>query len=197
MPKERLKSPRARLFVALDLPEEVRDAVIAWQGGFDDPGLRPIEPAQLHLTLVFLGYQPEREIDRIASLALDARGIRAPTVELEPDPVSVPRARPRLFALDAKAEGVKALQAGVSDRLEAARLYKPEKRPFWPHLTVARVRPERRGARRPARILNPPEPLPNALLEPFFCRRIRLYRSYLRPQGAEYVPMAEIELPAD
>ena len=29
--KERLKSPRARLFVALDLPEDVRDGLAAWQ----------------------------------------------------------------------------------------------------------------------------------------------------------------------
>jgi hypothetical protein len=28
--KERLKSPRARLFVALDLPEETREGIVAW-----------------------------------------------------------------------------------------------------------------------------------------------------------------------
>jgi hypothetical protein len=31
MTKERLKSPRARLFVALDLPDEVRDGLVVWQ----------------------------------------------------------------------------------------------------------------------------------------------------------------------
>jgi len=30
MAKERLKSPRARLFVALDLPEAVRTGIAAW-----------------------------------------------------------------------------------------------------------------------------------------------------------------------
>jgi 2'-5' RNA ligase len=194
MAKERLKSPRARLFVALDIPEDVRDGIVAWQRGLEDPPLRPTAPASLHMTLVFLGYHPEKAIERIAETALDL-SIPAPAVELRPEPVGVPPKRPRLFALDASSEGAVELQQRVSDQLEAARFYEPEKRPFWPHLTVARVRPEKRGAKKPARVLNPLGPLPEGLLKPFFCRRVRLYRSHLRPQGAEYVPLAELELP--
>ena len=41
MAKERLKSPRARLFVALDLPSELRDGVVAWgRRELRDPALR-------------------------------------------------------------------------------------------------------------------------------------------------------------
>jgi 2'-5' RNA ligase len=196
MAKERLKSPRARLFVALDIPEDVREGIVAWQRGLEDPPLRPTAAASLHMTLVFLGYHREREIDGIAATALDV-SVPAPAAQLRPEPVGVPAKRPRLFALDAVSEGAVELQRQVSDRLEGARYYKPEKRPFWPHLTVARVRPERRGAKRPARVLNPPGSLPEALLEPFRAVRIRLYRSHLRPQGAEYVPLAELELPRD
>jgi RNA 2',3'-cyclic 3'-phosphodiesterase len=89
-----------------------------------------------------------------------------------------------------------ALQAGLERELVARRLYEPEKRPFWPHLTVARVKPERRGSKRPARIERPPGPLPEALREPFGAVRITLYRSTLRPQGAEYAPLAQVALPA-
>lgn len=196
MPRERLKSPRARLFVALDLPEEMRDGLVAWQGTFADPGLRPLRPEQLHMTLVFLGYQPEKEIERIAETAFDVDA-SAPEIELVAEPVGVPRSRPRLFALDAQAEGAVTLQAQVSDRLQAAGFYEPEKRPFWPHLTVARVRREKRGSKRPARIESPPGPIPEELQRPFKSVRVRIYRSYLRPQGAEYVPMAELELPGE
>ncbi len=182
MAKERLKSPRARLFVALDLPEEVREGIVAWQRqALGDPALRPVKPESLHMTLVFLGYHPEKEIERIAEAALGV-DVRAPEIRLEPEPVGVPRGRrPRLFALDAPSEGAVELQSQVERRLVEGRFYEPEKRPFWPHLTVARVRPEKRGSRKPA---------PG----PFSALRLTLYRSHLRPQGAEYIPMAVKDL---
>jgi len=190
--KERLKSPRARLFVALDLPGEVIAGIAVWQRGFQDPALRATKADNLHFTLAFLGYHPEREIEQIAEAAL-VEAVE-PEVRLQTEPLAVPRNRPRLFALDADSEQTVALQAQEEERLVEAGFYTPEKRPYWPHLTVARVRPERRGAKRPARVLKPPQALPVALLEPFFCRRMRLYRSHLRPQGAEYEPLAEVEL---
>jgi 2'-5' RNA ligase len=204
--KERLKSPRARLFVALDLPEAVRAGLAAWQREeLTAEELRPANAETLHMTLAFLGHHPERQVERIAAVATDVT-VPAPEVRLLPDPVPVPRSRPRLFAIDARSEGSIALQAEVEAKLVDAGFYKPEKRDFWPHLTVARVRSERRpleergkrGRRRygrPMRVENPPGPLPEALLEPFYAVRVALYRSHLRRTGAEYVPVATVELP--
>jgi RNA 2',3'-cyclic 3'-phosphodiesterase len=192
--KERLKSPRARLFVALDLPDEVREGIVAWQRSeLGDPALRPVKPESLHMTLVFLGYHPEREMERIAEAALvDAT---APEIRLEPEPVGVPRGkRPRLIALDAPSDGAVELQSRIELRLVEERFYEPEKRPFWPHLTVARVKPEKRGSRKPALVERAPGPLPEQLFRPFSALRLTLYRSHLRPQGAEYVPLAEKDL---
>jgi RNA 2',3'-cyclic 3'-phosphodiesterase len=201
--KQRQKSPRARLFVALDLPERVRNGLIAWQrGALTDPALRPIAPEALHVTLCFLAYQPEREIERIAEV-MRSVGARPVEVRFTEEPVAVPPNRPRLFAADAKSEAAIELQAELSDRLEAERFYRPEKRPFWPHVTVARIKPskrsvsDRRGRRRgpPMRVETPPGPLPAELLEPFDAVRVTLYRSNLRPTGAEYVSLAELDLP--
>jgi RNA 2',3'-cyclic 3'-phosphodiesterase len=192
--KERLKSPRARLFVALDLPDEVREGIVAWQRSeLGDPALRPVKPESLHMTLVFLGYHPEKEIDRIAEAALvDAT---APEIRLEPEPVGVPRGkRPRLIALDAPSDGAVELQSRIERRLVEERFYEPEKRPFWPHLTVARVKPEKRGSRKPALVERAPGPLPEQLFRPFSALRLTLYRSHLRPQGAEYIPLAAKDL---
>jgi 2'-5' RNA ligase len=196
MAKERPKSPRARLFVALELPDEVRDGLAAWQRDeMRDGALRALAPETLHLTLVFLGYKPERKIEQIGETALEAaRGTDPPQVLLLPDPVGRPKGRPRLYAIEAEADDVVALQARVSEALAAARLYRPEKRPFWPHLTAARVRRERGSKRGLSIVKEPPGRLPEELREPFFCRRVRLYRSFLRREGAEYVPMAELEL---
>ncbi len=156
--KERLKSPRARLFVALDLPEDVRDGLAAWQRDqVTAEELRPARPETLHMTLAFLGYHPEKEIDRVAEAATAGLESAAPEVRLLPEPVGVPRgrSRPGLFAIEAESPGAVELQAEVESKLVAARLYEPEKRDFWPHLTVARVRSERQaqasGGRAPPR----------------------------------------------
>jgi 2'-5' RNA ligase len=205
MTKERLKSPRARLFVALDLPEQVREGLVAWQGeALADPALRPVHAEALHVTLCFLAYQAVRDIERIADAmrSVDARPV---LVRLKEEPVAVPRKRPRLFAVDAESEGAVALQAELSHRLEAERFYRPEKRPFWPHVTVARIKPskrsdsDRRGHRRgsPTRVEAPPGPLPAELCEPFGAARVTLYRSFLRPTGAEYVSLAALDLASD
>jgi RNA 2',3'-cyclic 3'-phosphodiesterase len=196
MPKERLKSPRARLFVALDLPEPVRVEIAAWgRKALTDPALRPVAPHSLHITLAFLGWTAEKEIPRLAEIVA-ASGGPGPAIELG-DPVPRPRrGRPRLFALPAASPGTVALQAGLRERLVAARLYEPEKRPFWPHVTVARVRREERGSKRPARVSKLPGAVPQALLQPAVCRRMTLYRSELQPQGAQYTPLAQVELPA-
>jgi len=194
--KERLKSPRARLFVALDLPEQLRGDLVAWQKReLTDPALRPVRPESLHMTLVFLGYRPEKEIERIAEAALRV-DVPAPDVALEREPVPVPRGRrPRLLALDAPSPGAVELQAAVERNLVAGRFYEPEKRQFWPHLTVARVRPERRGSRKPAAVERWPRPIPErTFLRPIPFVRLVLFRSHLRPQGAVYIPLAETNL---
>jgi 2'-5' RNA ligase len=99
----------------------------------------------------------------------------------------LPARDPRLFALDLDdPEGrASALQAAVSDALRP--WYKPEKRPFWPHITLARVK---RGERRVPGL--PDDLAPPA--EAFDARRLTLYRSTLRPQGAVYDALAETEL---
>ncbi len=45
------------------------------------------------------------------------------------------------------------------------------------------------------RVETPPKALPTELLEPFGAVRVTLYRSNLRPSGAEYVSLAELDLP--
>ena len=190
MARERLGSPRARLFVALELPEEVVGGAAALArdafGPVDE--LRLVRRQSLHATLVFLGYHPEREIERIAAIAFDEP---AGPFDLVPDAVvPVPSRRPRLYALGLEDAGgaLHGWQDGLSRRLEEARLYEPEKRPFWPHVTLARVK---RGARVPSGLALPE--LRAELRQPFHGSRVTLFRSTLRPSGAMYEPLATIE----
>jgi RNA 2',3'-cyclic 3'-phosphodiesterase len=185
-----VSGPRARMFVALDLPETAREGLVAWRdrliAGRDD--LRPVRPEALHVTLVFLGWQDESAAERIAAAAFDAVGQPDPP-RLTPAGVRpLPPRDPRLFALDLEDEDGRAVevQASVSGALEAGRWYKPEKRPFWPHMTLARVK---RGVRRA-----PPLPDDAPPQESFAAAELTLYRSTLRPQGALYEPLARRRL---
>jgi 2'-5' RNA ligase len=195
MAEEKSKSPRVRLFVALDLPDDVREGIAGWgEGELADPALRPVPPESLHITLAFLGSRPEEDVERIAEVVRGGIG-PAPWVELL-DPVQRPeRGRARLYALPALSPGTEVLQAGVAQALVEEGFYEPEKRPFWPHVTVARVRPEARGSRRPAVVSDPPGKLPAGLSEVFLGVRLALYRSELQPTGARYVPLAQVKLP--
>jgi 2'-5' RNA ligase len=183
---ERLKSPRVRLFVALGLPEAITASLAAWsRAAFaEHPDLRLVRPETLHVTLVFLGYQYERDVERIAELTFSEplAPVQLQAQEVKP----VPPRRPRLFAL-ALADRDGALgrwQEGLAHRLEAARLYEPEKRPFWAHVTLARAK---RG--RPPRDVEIPD-LPGELTQRFSTADLILYRSTLRPDGAVYEPLA-------
>ena len=182
-----MSGPRARLFLALDIPDDARAVIAGWRDAALEGrrDVRPVSPEALHVTLVFLGWQDESAAGRIAEAAFGALP-DGPPPRLTPTGVrSVPPRGPRLFALDLDDEDGRgtALQAMASAALEAGGWYRPEKRPFWPHLTLARVeRGERRAAPMPE---DPPPPE-----EPFDAPVVTLYRSTLRPQGALYEPLA-------
>lgn len=175
------------MFVALDPPEAACADLAAWRDRLvaGRPELRPVAPQALHVTLAFLGWQNEAEAEAIAAASFAAvGGLSAPL--LSPGSVeAVPPRRPRLFALDLEDEGGRcaALQAAVAEALEGGGFYEPEQRPFWPHITLARVK---RGAR-----ADPPE-AQGPPAEPFAAEQLTLYRSTLRPQGALYEPLARL-----
>jgi 2'-5' RNA ligase len=179
------------MFVALDLPVSARSELAAWRDSlvFGRDDLRPVASEALHVTLAFLGWQDEAAAQAIAAAAFGAAEPVAPLLRAAGVRPLPPR-DPRLFALDLEDfEGrASAVQAGVSEGLAAGGWYQPEKRPFWPHITLARVK---RGRRRVP-------PLPDAPAPPdeqFSASELTLYRSTLRPQGALYEPLARAELP--
>jgi 2'-5' RNA ligase len=177
--------PTARLFAALDLPDDARAEIVAWREAVlgDVQGLRLLPPESLHLTLAFIGHRPEAEMETIGAAVVGAVSGLEPA-RLRPLSVAgVPPRRSRLFALDLADEGghATAIAHAVWEALEAGGWYQREKRPFWPHVTLARVRrgerPEPPGA----------EPPPD---EVFSANEVTLYRSRLSPRGARYEVVA-------
>ena len=170
-----------RLFVAQELPPEILRAIEDWQA----TALAPRDDVRvnhaLHLTLAFLGDVPRTRVDDLVT-ALAA--IACPPCRLEAGEVLfLPHKGPRrVVALSlSDVDGTLArLQAEVSAALAATGLYEPPRRPWLPHVTVARFR-------RPGH----PFSLQNVNIAPFCSDRTVLYSSLLERTGAVHTPLAD------
>ena len=175
-----------RLFVALELPDAARSALVAFRDAAADPHIwRPVADEALHLTLAFLGRRPAGDV-AIVSSVLDEVAERAPRLILR-DALLLPPRRARVLcaSLDDPDGTLSALQSRVSDGLAAAGVFTPEKRPFRAHATVARLRPR---ARAPRSLAAAPEPLE------FAGGPLTLFESRLHPHGARYEALTRVSL---
>jgi len=126
----------AKLFVALDLPEAARAALVRLQPAAV-PGIRLTESSQMHLTLHFIG---EGEVERY-SAAL-AR-VSAPAFPQSLEGVGqFPTAggTTTLWAGVPPSPGLLQLREAAATAL-GVEGFKPEARPYRPHLTLARCEP--------------------------------------------------------
>lgn len=175
---------RARLFVALDLPDAARSAAAAWGRALGEsaPGWRLVETKALHVTLCFLGDRDASEVGALVDVV--AARVRPVGSLSFSDALALPRRRPRVLAL-AVAEPARAL-AALHDELwsgiEAAIGVTRERRRFRPHVTVARTR----GA-----AVGPLPPAPELL---FSGAAVTLYRSELGAGPARYAPLERVPL---
>lgn len=175
-----------RLFVALDLPEPVRQRLTLLQGGV--PGAKWVRPENLHVTLRFIG-----EVQNGIAHDLDAAlsRITAPAFDLRLDGIGhfgkekKPQA---LWAGVARSEPLQALHDKVDRAVIAAGLAADDRK-FKPHITLGRLKgaaPDRVGHWLAEHSLFTAGPIP----VPHFV----LYRSHLGGEGSVYEPLAEYEL---
>jgi 2'-5' RNA ligase len=178
----------ARLFVALELPPRARSSLAQWSGDQLQAvsGLRTIEPESLHVTLCFLGWRPAAEIERIGPECQTVAGERSVDLSFA-EVLWLPSRRPKVVAIELDDRGgrLTELQSRLSDRLSAAGLYEPERRPFLGHVTVARV--ARNARLRPVEV-----PAPSPLR--FRASTVTLFRSRLGPPRARYEPLTRVRL---
>lgn len=182
---------RLRLFVALEAPDAVRDAL--WRWGREQLGdierIRLLAPEALHLTLCFLGRRSWEDVPGIVSACRDAADGASSVRAAVADVLWLPARRPRTVGVGLLDEGgaLRRLQAELSRGLQAGGWYEGERRPFIPHITVARLGRDRRpgGADIP-----PPAPLA------FAAEAVTLYRSHTDPGGARYEALERVALAA-
>ncbi|HKE80384.1 MAG TPA: RNA 2',3'-cyclic phosphodiesterase [Solirubrobacteraceae bacterium] len=177
----------ARLFAALELPGSVRTQLADFgrAAAGNDEALRPVAEDSLHLTLAFLGHRALEEVDPAREAVRSVEAV-APPLALGGALWLAPR-RPHVLtvALEEGDGTLAALRADVVDRLAAAVPWRPEERPFRPHVTVARVR---RGWR--PRVRDLPDP-PQAS---FSGEAVVLFRSHLGGGPARYEALERVAL---
>lgn len=168
-----------RLFVALELPPHIRDALLAAMGGVI--GARWQRDEQLHLTLRFIG-----DVDRH-----QANDIVAALGRVNVQPFRLALAAPGSFDRRGR---IDSLWVGVSPQQHVAALARrvdqalvlaglaPERRAFVPHITVARF----------SRVAGPLDAFPAVPLPitAFEVAGFALWESRLSSDGADYRVLA-------
>jgi 2'-5' RNA ligase len=128
-----------RVFVGLDIDEAIRERIHRLMDEFRPlaPSGRWVRPESLHVTLKFIGEQPEKAVEKIkAGLA----GVKGSPVEIAfrdygffPNEKSA-----RVFWIGIGADARLARLAAEVDDVSAKLGIPREDRPFSPHLTLAR-----------------------------------------------------------
>jgi 2'-5' RNA ligase len=170
---------RLRLFLALQLPDEVLSVVSRWQERHLTAG-RPVPCAHLHVTLAFLGARPSRELPSIVGALRDAC---RPAGRITFEPVAWRETRSvGMVVLRDAGDAAAALAGRLHRGLATLGVYHPESRRWLPHVTVLRFRERPR--------LDPPLPETGT----FVPSGAAAYLSRLHPSGARYEVLERVSL---
>jgi RNA 2',3'-cyclic 3'-phosphodiesterase len=176
----------ARLFVAVPLPESVLPFVVRAQGLLPHTGgLRLVERAQLHCTLAFIGRVDSRMLEAARQVVSGVAGSSGGEAVLEgflflPSPR---RARVVALGIDDDQGVFGRLFETVMSGLETSGVMQREKRPFRPHVTVARLR-----------VPGLVQPTSDCGRAGFGVESLCLYESELRRQGAVHTLLVRSDL---
>ena len=129
-----------RLFVAVEIPEQVRTAVADAIAGLRaaEPRLRWVDPARYHLTLAFLGTVDDGLVEDVAAAVATGCAGTAP-FELALDGSLGTFGRRVLWAGLVRSEPLETLAAAVSAALAPVLALPDADRPYSAHLTLARA----------------------------------------------------------
>jgi 2'-5' RNA ligase len=183
-----------RLFIAVELPPAWTEALAATQRALRRYGLerlRWVRPEGIHLTLKFLGNVDEARVSALTRTLEETAAEHAPfALRLSRLGAFGPPARRRVVwaGVAGDLDALTRLRQTV-ERRAAALGFPAERRPFSPHLTLARVPeelPQPVGASIDAALTAVAAPA----APPLQVKEIALMHSRLLPGGAQYTRLA-------
>jgi 2'-5' RNA ligase len=141
---------RIRVFIAVDIGESVRKKAAAMQERLSPSGggVKWVDPASMHLTLLFLGEVEELEVVSICRIVKQQAGKLPPfTLELGGLGAFPTPRRPKILWIGVTqgAEELTRLHDALEEPLLELGCYRREDRAYSPHLTLGRLTQEDRG----------------------------------------------------
>jgi 2'-5' RNA ligase len=194
--------PTVRLFIAIDLSEELRASLRRLQGNLRDRmaprSVRWVQVEGIHLTLKFLGDTPLDKVDKVKTALAQAAAQASPFVFTVEGLGCFPSShRPRVVWVGLQEPSGTLTQLRDAVEAHVAPLGFPtEKRPFHPHLTLGRV--HRRASKSEVREIG--EVVATAAvgnMGKLAVSSVSLIKSDLQPSGAVYTKLLEVGLGAD
>ena len=177
---------KVRLFVAVELPEFVKDALSRLQAELRESGVRArwTHTGNIHLTLKFLGSTPVPLLDPIAAELADATARFSP-ITLHATGLSVfpgvKRAKVLWTGISGDTEKLAMLHKRVEENLLLQGFEKEDRR-FTAHLTLARFK----DRVDPGVLVNAIERCGTFVTDPFVVDSVCLFESNLTPKGPVY-----------
>ena len=188
-----LSSERLRLFVAIAIPERVRNEMAAVQRELKPLALGDVRwtnAEQLHLTLKFLGNVPASSVEAVKqSLAEACAGVRAFHLRAEGIGFFPNERQPRVVwvGFEGDENAVTVLQTRV-ERLLAQFVEKPGTEKFLAHATLGRFQKYRRH--KTENLLPRARALADHVFGEWRVENAGLFRSELSPEGARHSVVA-------
>jgi len=177
-----------RCFVAVDLPDSMRDEIAKVQEEIDLPGVRLVKPGLIHVTLKFLGDVPPSKVDRVVEVL---GSVKRPAFTAKVRGMGAfPGRSIRVVWIGAEGEF-----EGLFRAVEAALSplgFERERRRFTSHATIARV--GRPSPETTTLLSSKLDPFRNIDLGEFRTTEFLLKKSTLTPGGPIYEDIAAFSL---
>lgn len=184
-----------RLFVAIEIPGEIRNALALFLQelrGFA-PLAKWVRAENLHVTLKFLGETLPAKVTAINNALRSIRSERPVILEFRGLGFFPNEKQPRVFWVGMEAsQNLKVLAEHIDQRLHQLG-FPLEDRPFSPHLTLARFNPP--GL--PPKLGTVVPEHSSRSFGSLTAREFRLIESKLKPTGAEYTTLQSFPFMAE
>lgn len=181
-----------RLFIAVDIDESIKDKIISTQKIIGMPGMKAVEPENLHFCLKFIGEAEEEAVPEIKNI------IKEVSEKFEEFSLSIEGigSFPSDIFINTiwagAIEGKEILRA-IAEMLdfELSKLgFEKESREFIPHLTLYRVK----KIDNKEKLINNLAKMKTTKFGTMTVKSIKLIKSELTPEGPKYETVYESEL---
>jgi len=179
-----------RLFIAIPLGPDLKESISQIQNLLKrrNEGVRWVNPQGLHLTLKFLGNTPQEKVPKIGEAmrkALSPFGPFRVLIKGAGGFPSLKKARVLWVGVEDEGSFLKEIFKSLEKSLQKLG-FPMEDRPFKPHITLGRLKN--------LKPIDLPEGLEDQKVGVLEVREVILFKSELKPEGAEYHPLIEVPL---